>query len=119
MTPPKIDPRPHGDHLAPCTPASAEETLLLWQTWATSCSVEELTARIAHDLIQPLSDIVNYVWLCRESIESSSVAHEPLAGIEDQAMRLAEMIRRVRRFVGTLDVGQTSIEQSGPCDTVF
>jgi hypothetical protein len=76
--------------------------------WLAIESVEKLASRITHDLIQPLSEIVNHVWFCRELIGRSPATtevHQSLTSIEDQAMQVAEMIRVVRRLVCTWDHG--------------
>lgn len=69
--------------------------------WLEMESVEKLASRVSHDLIQPLSEIVNHVWLCRELAGRSPATaelHQTLSHIEDQALRAAEMIRVVRRL---------------------
>lgn len=69
--------------------------------WLEMESVEKLAGRVSHDLIQPLSEIVNHVWLCRELAGRSPATaelHQMLSHIEDQALRAAEMIRVVRRL---------------------
>jgi light-regulated signal transduction histidine kinase (bacteriophytochrome) len=78
------------------------------EEWLAIESVEKLATRISHDLIQPLSEIVNHVWFCRELVGRSPAmteVHQSLTSIEDQAMQVAEMIRVVRRLVCTWDHG--------------
>lgn len=69
--------------------------------WLEMDSVDQLASRVSHDLIQPLSEIVNHVWLCRQLVGRSPATaelHQSLSQIEDQALRAAEMIRVVRRL---------------------
>ncbi|MDB5345578.1 MAG: hypothetical protein JWP89_3955 [Schlesneria sp.] len=76
--------------------------------WLAMESVEQLAARVTHDLIQPLSEIVNHVWFCRELVGRSPATtevHQSLTSIEDQAMQVAEMIRVVRRIACAWDRG--------------
>jgi hypothetical protein len=76
--------------------------------WLAIESVEQLAARVTHDLIQPLSEIVNHVWFCRELVGRSPATmevHQSLKCIEDQAMQVAEMIRVVRRIASAWDRG--------------
>jgi hypothetical protein len=91
------------------------------ENWATIRSTEELATSVAHDLIQPLSEIVNSVWICRELIGNSSIpleVDETLASIESQAMRAAELIRAARRLVSEWESGSISGSHSNPNDTV-
>lgn len=91
------------------------------ENWSSIRSTEELATSIAHDLIQPLSEIVNSVWICRELIGNSSVpleVDESLASIESQAMRAAELIRAARKLVGEWEGGSLPVSHSNPNDTV-
>ncbi len=70
--------------------------------WDSIQSASELADRVAHDLIQPLGDIVNNVWLCRELMSTMSGAAEIralLERVEADAMRLAELMRYARELV--------------------
>lgn len=76
------------------------------EQWLAITSVDKLASRVAHDLIQPLGDIVNHVWFCRELIgrtPATEEVHQSLTAIEDHAMQVAEMIRVVRRMACTWD----------------
>lgn len=78
------------------------------EEWLAIESAEKLATRISHDLIQPLSEIVNHVWFCRELVGRSPAmteVHQSLTSIEDQAMQVAEMIRVVRRLACAWDRG--------------
>lgn len=88
--------------------------------WATIESVDELADRVVHDLIQPLNEIANNVWLCRESIGDPSVAnpHDVLNSIDAQVMRAAEMIRAARRLVTDWAATHGRVVRNGPSDTV-
>ena len=80
-------------------PADLEE-------WLAITSVDKLASRVAHDLIQPLGDIVNHVWFCRELVgrdPGTEEVHQSLTAIENHAMQVAEMIRVVRRMACTWD----------------
>lgn len=76
------------------------------EQWLAITSVDKLASRVAHDLIQPLGDIVNHVWFCRELVgrtPGTEEIHQSLTAIEDHAMQVAEMIRVVRRMACTWD----------------
>lgn len=91
------------------------------ENWSSIRSTEELATSIAHDLIQPLSEIVNSVWICRELIGNSSVpleVDESLASIESQAMRAAELIRAARKLVSEWEETSIPGRHANPNDTV-
>lgn len=90
------------DDLTPPSAVSPEQL----KEWLAIESAEKLATRISHDLIQPLSEIVNHVWFCRELVGRSPAmteVHQSLTSIEDQAMQVAEMIRVVRRIASAWD----------------
>lgn len=85
------------------------------EQWLAITSVEKLASRVAHDLIQPLGDIVNHAWFCREMIgrnpETEDV-HKSLTAIEEHAMQVAEMIRVVRRMACNWDSDHSANQHS-------
>ncbi len=94
------------DDLSPSSGVPPEQL----EQWLAIESVEKLATRISHDLIQPLSEIVNHVWFCRELVGRSPATtevHQSLTRIEDQAMQAAEMIRAVRSIASAWDRGTT------------
>jgi signal transduction histidine kinase len=63
----------------------------------------EMASGIAHELNQPLAAVANYAGACQRMIQAGDVPAErllqPLEGIQAQAKRASEIIRRLRAFV--------------------
>ncbi|MEB4590382.1 HAMP domain-containing sensor histidine kinase [Candidatus Thiothrix sp. Deng01] len=62
----------------------------------------EMASGIAHELNQPLAAVANYANACMRMIQAGQEAQrllEPLDGIQKQALRASEIIRRLRAFV--------------------
>lgn len=62
----------------------------------------EMASGLAHELNQPLAAVANYAGACQRMIQSGQTPErllEPLAGIQKQALRASEIIRRLRAFV--------------------
>lgn len=62
----------------------------------------EMASGIAHELNQPLTAVANYAGACQRMIHAGQEAErllEPLDGIQKQARRASEIIRRLRAFV--------------------
>jgi signal transduction histidine kinase len=62
----------------------------------------EMASGLAHELNQPLAAVANYAGACQRMIQSGQAPErllEPLAGIQKQALRASEIIRRLRAFV--------------------
>lgn len=62
----------------------------------------EMASGIAHELNQPLAAVANYAGACQRMIHAGQDAQrllEPLDGIQKQARRASEIIRRLRAFV--------------------
>lgn len=66
-------------------------------------SMGEMASGIAHEINQPLTAIANYASACQRFIQAgqqdSKRLLEPLGGIQKQAVRASEIIRRLREFV--------------------
>lgn len=93
----------------------------LVQRWMSIQHRPELATCIAHDLVQPLSEIVNRVWLCREMckrIEDSPQLHESLDEIENSALRAVDMIRMAHKLFGAAISSESSRDCREPGDTV-
>lgn len=111
-----------GSHFPSDDHGETQESVeLLVQRWMSIQHRQELATCIAHDLVQPLSEIVNRVWLCREwctRAEESSPLHESLDEIENCALRSVEMIRMAHKLVGTKIRRESSRDCREPGDTV-
>lgn len=94
---------------------------LVLQRWISTRDRQELATSITHDLVQPLSEIVNRVWLCRDSYmrsEDMDQLLESLDEIENCALRAVELVRLAHKLIGA-EVGSKSLRDRGESgDTV-
>jgi len=100
------------------TPQSVD---LVLQRWISIQDRQALANCVTHDLVQPLSDIVNRVWLCRELSRGAmdvEQLQESLSQIEDDALRAVEMIRLAHRLFGAQTGGERSHVDPRVGDTV-
>lgn len=91
------------------------------QRWLAIQDHQELASSISHDLVQPLSEIVNRVWLSRDSckrVEETSQLHESLDQIENCAIRAAELVRLAHQLIGAKFCNESQRDFGEPGDTV-
>lgn len=74
----------------------------------------ELATGLAHELNQPLTAIVNYVNACRRLLGSGQFtqdeATELMGKVEDQSIRAAEIIHRLREFIRKREPAKESFD---------
>lgn len=109
-------------HLPTDDPGGTQQSVeLILQRWKLIQHRQELATCISHDLVQPLSEIVNRVWLCREMckrVEDSPQLHESLNEIENCALRAVEMVRLAHKLVGAQACNESLRDFGEPGDAV-
>jgi signal transduction histidine kinase len=73
----------------------------------------EMASGLAHELNQPLAAVANYAGACQRMIQGGQAPErllEPLAGIQKQALRASEIIRRLRAFVRKQQPQKVSVD---------
>ncbi len=76
-------------------------------------SMGELSSALAHELIQPLSAVTNYVNACRQELRNYGIAIPPpiirlIDNAVDESSRAADLVRRMRNFIGQ---GEIAVEE--------